>query len=174
MPSSSPPPSPSRRRGSIHRLHSRVNASGRPYLPTTTRQHLGGTSIPSRNRRAGAESGGERASKRAPAATAVRVPTLSRRRTHGRARVLDRLRLLIGFRGLIKSQGGRKKREKEKANGDDDDDGDGDARSRVRRRDDDGGGDDGERSPFPCVRENSRELTRSPTYDTRCRKAAVS
>lgn len=78
------------RRGSIRRsrLRSRVNASGRPYLPTTTRQHLDGTSIPSRNRRAGAEFGGERASKRASAAaaTAVRVPTLSRRRTRARAR----------------------------------------------------------------------------------------
>ena len=49
-------------RGSIHWscLRSRVNASGRPYLPTTTRQHLGGISVPSRNRRAGAEYGGER------------------------------------------------------------------------------------------------------------------
>lgn len=97
----------------------------------------GGTSIPSRNRRAGAESGGERASKRAPAAaaaTAVRVPTLSRRRTHGRARVLDRIRPLIGFRGLIKSRSEREKRKEEETDDDED------ARLRVRRRYDDGGG----------------------------------
>lgn len=100
----------------------------------------GGTSIPSRNRRAGAESGGERASKRAPAAaaaTAVRVPTLSRRRTHGRARVLDRIRPLIGFRGLIKSRSEREKRKEEETDDDED------ARLRVRRRYD-GGGDGGD------------------------------
>lgn len=102
----------------------------------------GGTSIPSRNRRAGAESGGERASKRAPAAaaTAVRVPTLSRRRTHGRARVLDRIRPLIGFRGLIKSRSEREKRKEVEKETDDDDE---DARLRVRRRDDGGGSGDG-------------------------------
>lgn len=149
-----------RRRGSIRRsrLRSRVNASGRPYLPTTTRpasrRHIHPVQESSGGRRVR-----RRASERAnehqqPAA--VRVPTLSRRRT--RARVLDRLRPLIGFHPRpykIAREGGgggggeQRRRRRENAC------------DRRVLRDGGSGGDDLLSRAFARTRENSRD--RRPT-----------
>ena len=84
--------------------------------------------------------------------------------------MLDLLRPLIGFRGLIKSRSVRRGEEEEEEKADDN----GDARSRVRRRDDDGGGDDDDDGDDLLSRAFARTREIADLRYTLPRKAVVS